>query len=287
MDYFEFARAKHKAMKPRWKSKWGIDLQLTIEPIGNVNTTFYAPFPYVEAGIISGEGDIWDHVYSLWWRDPEVKCGPQEFKFSNVYRYPLHSVKEQTSIYAICSDNKPYVDFLPKFINHYKDFKEIIIVMYSDSDYFKTDHPRVKMINTRYPLNMAEARNIGLKACTSEFVLPMDIDTFLSEEDIAKIQNEWINNNHMGVLNLRQHPSIGRQGNSIFFSRRIETPYWNEEFKGFFSEDVEYMLTFSKEYFRAPRIVYLHYDKVKHKPLPNSQGNNELFDRIAKDGRLR
>jgi hypothetical protein len=101
------------------------------------------------------------------------------------------------------------------------------------------------------------------------------------------IDYEWNNTEHMGVLNLRQHPSLGRQGNSFFFSRRLETAGWCEQFKGFFGEDTEYMMNWSKGPFKLPRIIFLEYDKVKHTPLPNSLGNDDLFDRIAKDGRIR
>jgi hypothetical protein len=47
------------------------------------------------------------------------------------------------------------------------------------------------------------------------------------------------------------------------------------------------MMNWSKGPFKLPRIIFLEYDKVKHTPLPNSLGNDDLFDRIAKDGRIR
>jgi hypothetical protein len=280
MNYFEFAEAKYEAIRKRWKQKWDRNVHLEIIPMAG--REYGVNFPYIEAGIISAKHEYFYSIYHDGWENAK-KYFWCEYPYDTI-----ESIPEVTSIYTICSDNQPYYGFLDRFLEHYKDFKEIVVVMYRKEVDIKCDWPNVKIINVDYPINMAWARNTGLEAAVGgKYVMSMDIDTFLTKKDLMTMDYEWNNTEHMGVLNLRQHPSLGRQGNSFFFSRRLETAGWCEQFKGFFGEDTEYMMNWSKGPFKLPRIIFLEYDKVKHTPLPNSLGNDDLFDRIAKDGRIR
>lgn len=164
-----------------------------------------------------------------------------EYKKPKLWELPK---LKDCSISYIASDNSPYNKFFNKNLQQ-QDFISHNIVFYG-----QTDNKVSNIIYKQFPINMAEARNLSINIAETDYIFLLDVDTYGSITEYNRILKEYGNIYHHGVLNLRCKidPNNQLAGNSLYFASKeiYKRNSFFEEFKGFFFEDTEYMLNWTR-----------------------------------------
>lgn len=199
-------------------------------------------------------------------------------KVGNNYKYPKpknwDTVElKDCSISYIVSNNEPYNKISIKNKKNQKFIKHNI-VYYGD----------------KKEINMAEARNISLDISTSKYTFILDVDTLGDIDNYKEVLNKYSNLYHHGILNLRclKDPSGKLAGNSFYFASNnmYKNNSFYEKFKGFYYEDTEYMLNWSRIGYPIT-IIDVKFTREEHKPTYNITNNNnkDIFIECLINGR--
>lgn len=205
---------------------------------------------------------------------------------------PKHVKPTALSISFICTEDKLYVDFLRKAITHYNKMLtglfefEIHVAFFGKPE----NLPPCKL--TVFPaelFHMAFARNQSLKGCEHNLILMLDLDCYLSREQIQKLINNFVTLPHHEVFNLKQNY---RSGNGLYLGTKnvLLGNEYNEDFKDFWFEDTEYLMNFSRKGI-VPCVEIMNFVQVNHdrtktiKSRRYQKHNKDLFERILKYGR--
>lgn len=185
--------------------------------------------------------------------------------------------RENTAVVSIASSNEPYNTFFKENLLDTRLYK--YIVFYGDTD-CTSDNAQIQ--TCQYPLNMSEARNRGIDMCQHEFMLILDIDTHLDDNDLDMLFSKYVNYHHHGIFTPRNENT----GNGFAFGR---TEYFKhhkycERFKGFFFEDTEYLTNWAR---RGTPMTHTNTNFVrkKHDPQGGGSDNLALFQDIMFNGR--
>ena len=197
------------------------------------------------------------------------------------------------SLSLICNDVPMYMDFLDRAVEHYRsvleDFDWEICLAY-----FGQGHPPnwpllPPKIHTRHfprdKFHMAYARNKSMAMCNKSHVLMVSLDCLLSRKQLEGLIQLIPQTN--GIINFCK-PTHPYPGNALIFGDRekmITNSHW-EGFKGFFFEDTEYLMNFSRTG-TVPWCCFVDFDYTDH-PRGATRGwfptNQKVFEAILKRG---
>ena len=196
------------------------------------------------------------------------------------------------SLSLICTGNQTYVDFLQWSIAHYQEVlegfdHEINVAYFGDGG---NGNRVVDGVNVRrYPgdmFHMAYARNRSLEMCTKSHVLMIDLDCYLSADQLTSLIGSIPQTN--GVINFCRpvHPF---QGNGLIFGRRdkLLANMHHEGFQKFYFEDTEHLMNLSRIGI-VPWCYFMDFDFVADHPRGTTRGyfphNQKMFETILKCG---
>lgn len=102
----------------------------------------------------------------------------------------------------ICCINKNSIKFLPKFLPYWKKLTDHITIMDTGStdgsyEWLKTQN--VKVFQTEWNHDFAEARNKALKKCTKDNILVLDSDEYVPTQYVHEIRKA-LKKNHVAYL---------------------------------------------------------------------------------------
>jgi predicted glycosyltransferase involved in capsule biosynthesis len=168
----------------------------------------------------------------------------------NDYDVKKHPSPTNISFSFIYNNREQYRQHLENMSNHYSSlnlpFKTEIVVYDENEESF----------------DMSRARNKSLEKCNFDHVFMLDLDCYLSAEEILRIIKIWDEKNHCGVFNLK--PSY-TSGNGLWFGEKevfMKNKY-SEKFKKFWCEDTEFFLNFSRIGI-LPMVVFCNSEVVEH-----------------------
>lgn len=206
---------------------------------------------------------------------------------------PISSV----SLSLICTQDDMYVDFLKRVVKHYSNvFKSLCSLDISIAYFGPVVKDKLKFLTTYNTgtlqclpdkFDMAFARNKSLDNCKSDYVLMMDLDCYLSREQLLSLIKRFITIPHHGIFNIKK---TFKSGNGLYFGCKsvLQDNRYNEEFKEYWFEDTEYIMNFSRRGV-IPFVEFVDFEQVDHsraKTLGTCQKNNkQLFEKILKYGR--
>lgn len=200
------------------------------------------------------------------------------------------------SVSLICTENEPYRTQLIDAVAHYSTLPnvgEVTVAYYgSQPPYSEGMFQNDKIHGFCFPpsmFSMARARNASLSLCSRSRVLVSDLDYRFTAEQIEELQ-EILQDQSTAVINLKARPSDGN-GNYFGLREVLEFNSYDERFTGFWREDTEYLMNFSRLGI-VPLVVirdaYKHpaQDHSRHVTGGSSSHNNfELMQRIIHHGR--
>lgn len=201
---------------------------------------------------------------------------------------------ESISLSLICNDVPMYMDFLDKAIHHYgvalDSFDwEICLAFFSDGPpmFYPSPHPRIRAQHfPRDKFHMAYARNRAMEMCSGSHILMVSLDCLLSGEQLLELVQSIPQTN--GVINFCK-PTRPWPGNALILGERekMTAQGHHEGFQGFFFEDTEYLMNFSRTG-TVPHCHFVDFDYTDH-PRGATRGwfpkNQAMFESILKGGR--
>ncbi len=194
------------------------------------------------------------------------------------------------SLSLICNEEPRYLDFLHIAIKHYEEVLElfdfeICVAFFGEGEIFLGEHTKTKTFPSS-DFNMAYARNRSLEMCTKSHSLMVSLDCLLSKEQLLDLSNEIPNTN--GIINFCR-PTFSFPGNALFLgeTKKLQDNGHCEEFKGFFFEDTEFLMNFSRTGI-IPWCYFVDFDYIDHSRKTTMgwfSRNQKVFERILKEGR--
>ncbi len=190
----------------------------------------------------------------------------------------------------ICTDNEPYPSHLFNSVKHYRevlaDYDYEICVAWFGSGSVNLG-PDVKISHqSAEKFHMAYARNRSLGMCTASHVLMIDLDAYLSKEQLARLV-EAIPQTH-GVINFCK-PTHPFKGNGLYFGERTKLVAngHHEGFQKFYFEDTEFLMNLSRTGV-LPSCYFVDFDFVDDHFRGATRGffprNQKMFETILKQG---
>ncbi len=187
-------------------------------------------------------------------------------------RFPTEIPPAPTSLSVslIVNDVEPYLTYAQEAVEYYTGMvDEVRLFQWIGPD-----------------MHMAQARNSAMALCKSSHLLVLDVDCRIPEPAIEEMINWYKWNASHGVMNIK---TAARDGNGMYFGARevLMDPGYDERFKGFFYEDTEYFMNFSRTG-RVP-VVYHVYGATmephsRDYQAPIFRRNLELFREIYNRG---
>ena len=195
------------------------------------------------------------------------------------------------SLSLICTDNQPYPQHLQNSVAHYREVladydHEICVAWFGHGVGLKLgDDVRVVNHNVE-KFHMAYARNRSLGICVKSHVLMIDLDAYLSKEQLAGLV-EAIPQTH-GVINFCK-PTHPFKGNGLYFGERTKLVAngHHEGFQKFYFEDTEFLMNLSRIGV-VPSCHFVDFDFVDDHYRGATRGwfphNQKMFETILKQG---
>ncbi len=194
------------------------------------------------------------------------------------------------SVIFTCNDVPLYLGFLKTAIEYYRrilqecniDY-EICLTFFGNTRFDLPEDIRVKYYDQK--LSFAFAMNEGLKMGTKSHSLVITLDSYLSVEHLTKLIEAVPRSN--GIVNFCK-PSFPYIGIAYYFGEKdvILQNGYNEEFKGFFFEDTELIMNFSRIGI-IPWCLFIDFENVDHS-RETTDGyfarNLPVFSKILKQG---
>lgn len=203
------------------------------------------------------------------------------------------------SLSLICTDNQPYIGHLWNSVEHYQKIlkgidHEICVAFFADSPPMGTyplpasmanDNVRIQYL-PREKFHMAFARDKSLALCTKSHTLMIDLDAYLSRQQLDDLIAAIPQTN--GVINFCK-PTHPFKGNGLYFGEhaKLVANGHHQEFQGFYFEDTEFLMNLSR-IGTVPWCYFVDFDFVDDHPRGTTRGwfphNQKMFESILKKG---
>jgi predicted glycosyltransferase involved in capsule biosynthesis len=152
---------------------------------------------------------------------------------SQVYCNILKNLPEiyGISFCFVYNNNPEYEHFKVKAIEHYTkliteiEYKGEIIIYEENMEEF----------------DMSRARNKSMEKAKFNHLFMLDLDCYLSKNNVNNIINKFNTLEHCGIFNVKKDENTG---NGLWFGlkEKLAQPGYDERFKKFYCEDTEYMM---------------------------------------------
>lgn len=195
------------------------------------------------------------------------------------------------SLSLICTDQQPYIQHLQNSIRHYqevlREFDHEICVAWFGNNLKSTSWDGVNVsYNHIDKFNMAYARNRSLGMCSKSHVLMIDLDVYLSRDQLVGLAGAIPQTN--GVINFCK-PTHPFKGNGLYFgehTRLVANGYY-EGFQKFYFEDTEFLMNLSRTG-TVPWCYFVDFEHVDNHSRHTTRGwfphNQKMFETILKQG---